>query len=560
MDENNIEDKLKMWKEEKQIIHIIDEMQETHGQEDDIANESEGSRSISPKRKYGFNNGKKERIFICVTIGILLTILICSCVYLPQLFNVVTYDMEAEKIIEEGDRSIQLNKFEEGIELYASVKEFSKYYTDAQEKIQIAKKEYRDINIDMVHHMLENKQYLQAYDLIQEIMKYHGSDQIIDKAKRETEEIIREEVKPTISITYQDTIVEGMQIEIEKIDIQADYIGRIIEMAKVKDCEPKIFELNGMNEINLFWDKDKSYLWQVEALPKVISIVTEYNGKELTRGDSINPNDFKVIGTCTDNSSREIKDYTISNKFAENYGEFVVDVVYRDLLDRCVISVKPCESSIEVVKAPSLLRIGTGVSKDEMEVQLLYEDGSKRQLSSEEYEISGGSPQNVGNTTLKVTHRDLTAEVPAIAYKQISIDSLEPFGEHPGAQWVGKSNYQNDMFGNGYGNCWKMHVYGNYGEGGIKEREVVYYLGGKYIGIEGTISNVDISNNTPAAIAIFADDEMKYLSPLITDYTQPIKFSVDLRAAEYLHIKIITDNNNYFSELLVSGLLLNKIK
>lgn len=559
MDEKNIDDKLKKWKEEKRIIHINDEMQETHGQEDAGANESENSKSISPKRKYGLNNRKKEKIFICIIIGILLAISICSSIFLPQLYNAVSYDIEAEQIIQNGDKSIQLEKYKEGIELYTNVQEFSKYYIDTQEKIKAAKKEYRDKNIDMVNYLLENKQYLQAYDLIQEIEEYLGSDQIIDDSKRETVDVIRDEVQPTVSITYQDTIVEGMQIEIDKIVMQADYLGRIVEKEKVKDCVPKTFELSGANEINLIWGKEKSYIWKVEALPKVISIVAEYDGKELTRGDTIDLRDFEVIGTCTDNSSRIITDYTISTETAENYGEFAVDVVYGDLVDQCVINVKPRESSIEVLKAPSLLRIGTGVSKDDMEVQLLYEDGSKHQLSSEEYEISGGSPQNIGNTTLKVTHGNLTTEVPAVAYKKINMDSIEPFGDQ-GVDWISKSGEKEDMFGNKYSNCLSMHLYGDYGEGGTKEREVVYYLGGKYIGMEGTISNVDSTYSKPAVIAIYADDEMKYLSPLITDYTQPIKFSVDLGTAEYLHIKIITDNNNYYSELLVSGLFLNQIK
>ena len=521
-----------------------DEIQETSGPEDVLENEIENIRSIGQKEKNEFDNGKGQKKFTYILIGILLTIVICTCVYLPRLLNMVSYDIEAEQLIQQADDKIDSGNFVEGINIYKSISETSRYYAIAQSKVEPSWEKYRNSVIDEVNQLISNGDYLAAWDSLQEVKEFVEFTDAMNDMEEQVKELIFDYVDPTVNVEYisngSKILIESQELSVDDITMTLNFSDRFTETINPISCSPSIIETSGENTINLCWDTArKDYAWKIQVQPKVISMTASYTGNELTRGDKFEKKDFVVEGICSDESVKTINDFELSTTTVEKYGKNEIEISYFGITCKCEVSAKPQQTGITVQAKQPYYEIGKTIDKETgFQVNAQYEDGTTEILDANQYKV-GSNPRTIGENTIKISYRGFEAETTIIGCKKIKLSELEEFDSDYGVFW---RDTDNDFFGNEYSTCLRMRVPNQIDDSlGIYAKCMEYYLGMRYQSIEGKAVLSNISwHDEKAQFAIIADNQIVYTSPEIGDTTQPFSFSVNLRNAEYLKLGTIS--------------------
>lgn len=528
-------------------MHINDEMKEIQGQEEIIENEIEYIKSINPKKKFNSISGKKERIFICIIIGILFILSICSYVYLPQLFNSVSYDIEAEQIIHNGDKCIQLEKYEEGIEKYSSVQKSSRFFYSAQEKIQNAKNEYENATLLLMRDLLDQNQVVEAYDMVKDVENYLGETSQLKDGEKLIIDVMKERIVPEISIDYSgNELVEGDEIDLSTLHMNLNYADRYEEEMVPDSCRPIIVEKSGENILILTYSSGKhSYEWRVDALPKIIGIEAKYTGKELTRGDTINKKDFEIVGICTDESSRKINVFDIDPLVVENYGENVFNIYYQGLNCLCKIDALPQLSQIEVKTREPYYVIDSVIREEDIMVFAQYENGTRRELGAEDYTIEDIITKKSGQNQLSVTYMGKIGETTVTVYSKKSLLQAQTLADS-GYIYVDKEyNYycgslvEDTKYTDNYGNTYEYGINYRYPNFSLEDSYIEYnikectFLCGIFI-----LNNVEKSTEEAGYFEFYGDNQLIYTSPNVARGFEPLPISIDVGEYDTIRIEI----------------------
>lgn len=481
----------------------------------------ESSRSVSSNQN---KNTKK-----IVVASILVCLLLFVCIMSVSVYNNVQFELRMEKQLQDAETLVNEEKYMEAIELYSNTSNQSRYYEESQELIEDTKEAYKNYIVQNSSELLKSAQYEAAYNMVQQGKEDLGDIEELTKQEDVVRESIISKVTPKVEIVFEgDEITEGDELAPNLFTIKLDYLGLYQIEESAEQCEPQIVENIGETEIALSYEQN-TYLWKTNVIPKVQKITAEYVGSEVTRGDSITTADFKVTGTCTDASTRELEDFQISNTVLEAYGNNVITVSYLELSCECYVKAKPQRSELLLSTKHSLYEKGKKIDDEELEVTLKYEDGSRESVDIAECTFWGRSPTQVGSNNIIAFFDDLEATTEITGFTYVSLKDFEIIDGL--ATW--RSGSISDLMGNAYRNSLQIRVANmkqtRYGE---------WYLGGKYDIVEGTIAtSKDARDKDKYVVSIYADDQLLYTSQVCNRRVDPFKFSVHIENTDYLKIE-----------------------
>lgn len=520
-------------------------------------NEREYQSKVSEEsdQSVPFRSNKKivlGSIFACI---LLFVSIVSVCVY-----NDVQFELEMEKQLEDAEALVNTQEYMQAIEVYSNIPDQSRHYEETQTLIEKSKEEYKNYIIQRSEDLLNSRKYEAAYNMVQQGKEDLGDlDELIQQEVVVRETIISN-VDPSVDIEFKGKeITEGHELDPGMFTIKLDYLGLYQVEENADQCEPQIVENIGETEIILFYAQD-AYSWTTNVIPKVQKIAAEYVGNELIRGDSISNADFKVTGTCTDSSTRELKDFQISNTVLETYGNNVITVSYLDLSCDCYVKAKPQKSELLLSTKHSLYEKGKKIADEELDVVLLYEDGSRESVDIAECTFEGRSPTQVGSNDVIVFFDELEARTEITGFTYISLQNLEMISKESGAYWKANDNSMCDLMGNVYKNSLKIYVANSY-----QTRYGEWYLGSGYDIVEGTIATYkNARDKDKYVVSIYADDQLLYTSQVCNRRVDPFKFSVHIENADYLKIETqLLGDTEYSSSdtyAILSDLVLVKTK
>lgn len=499
------------------------------------------SKIVEESKSPGVSIDDTKRI-VLVLILVLVSVLICI-IGVP-IYREVQYEIGIEKQLKDAQELVTAKKYMDAIEIYGSVPEQSRHFEEANELIQSTKEGYRDYVIQSSSEFLSTSQYEAAYTVLQQGKEDLGNIEELVRQEKVVQEKINSAVTPSVKIEYKgEDIVEGDVLDPALFTIELDYLGLYQIECNAERCEPQMIENVGETEIQLSYEKS-IYSWVVNVIPKVQKITAEYIGSELTRGDTIKTVDFKVIGICTDSSTRELEDFQLSNTVLETYGNNLITVSYGDLSCECYVKAKPQKTGIQLSTKHSQYERGKTIGEGELVVELVYEDGSKESIDSELCTYEGRTPKKVGSNILEAKYDGFTATTEVTGIEYVSLKKFEILSETSGGYW--KNESMSDIMGNVYEDPLKINVASM-----NNSYYAEWYLGGRYEMLEGTIATFkDASDKDKYVVSIYADNRLVYTSQVCSRRVDPFSFSVSIENTNYLKIatQLVEDSGHPSSD------------
>ena len=495
------------------------------------------NESIVVRRKY----------FIILTVVILIALITFCCILIPQLYKSVSNDIEIEKVIENAMSCIEVEKYEEGLELLGTLSENSRYASQVQEQTAVAKEKYEKNTIQKAEEMLSNKQYSDAYILVNNVAEYLGNTELLMQEDSKVISNMKEYLTPDISIEYdKDKLVEGELVNTSLIQMKLTYGGCYFEDVTPEKCDPEIIEKSGENVLLLSWNSgEQKYSWNIDAMPKVVGINAEYIGKELKRGDKVSAADIRVTGFCTDESERKITEFSMSSETVENYGINALEITCGDLVCKCEVNAKPLLSDLEVHVQGSSYATGTKLGQEDIVVTKVFENGEKER--TDEYNIVEGTVKTAGSNTIKVSVDSIVGETIVQGYQNIKLKQVSIFNEEDfNGVWDTEIHFDNNIIDNLGQSHDNVMLGGNY--------SVFYNVDNKYSTIGGELFILDEYKTTKqnAKLEIYGDDVLLY-SNSITGGDMPSKFELPIGNVQILKITFEGYNGSWTSGIYEYG-------
>lgn len=135
-------------------------------------------------------------------------------------------------------------------------------------------------------------------------------------------------------------------------------------------------------------------------------------------------------------------------------------------------------------------------------------------------------------------------------YRSLAPDLLSQQEKFGGNDWYGNGS-TTDSLGNNYTDALVFN-------GGLKNREIEYYINGKYTSVSGVLAmDHSARENASGYIAIYGDDVLLYTSPEITRKTEAFSFNVSMSGVKYLKIQFVRTMDDY-ANILLADVTLNK--
>lgn len=214
-----------------------------------------------------------------------------------------------------------------------------------------------------------------------------------------------------IEAYYVGAAVEvGKEINTKDIFISAKYYvstgqSGYYEYEDVKKgftITPSVIKNKGDNRIVVSY-KDKTCILTVEG--KVAeSITADYTGEDLYVGSAIPAGKIDVYGYFSDGSFEKIRDFTITEKKILKTGLNVVNIVYEGKTAEIFVYGKEPLAVEEIVAyyIGNPVIAGNDISKNDIEVQALYNDGTMKKITN--FNISPSFAKQEGENEITVTY------------------------------------------------------------------------------------------------------------------------------------------------------------
>ena len=134
-------------------------------------------------------------------------------------------------------------------------------------------------------------------------------------------------IKATLN---EGVLFPGDELTKDKLNVEGITIsGNIVIISDFKLSPITILE--GQNRIVVTYQDLECEVLYFAHKPQLANIEARYTGTELTEGDSIHTDDFKVIGIYEDGTQTEFIDYKIEPSVAEKPGNLQVKVITDDM-------------------------------------------------------------------------------------------------------------------------------------------------------------------------------------------------------------------------------------
>ncbi len=172
---------------------------------------------------------------------------------------------------------------------------------------------------------------------------------------------------------------------------------------------PSVIKNKGENKVVVTF-KEKTCILSVEG-KAVESISASYAGEELYVGAAIPMGKVEVFAYFSDGSFEKVRDFTLSTPTVLKEGLNTVSVVYEGKSETIYIQGKAPLAVVEIfadyVGKPIIA--GNSISKNDIEVQALYNDGTFKKITN--FNISPSIVETEGENDITVTYGDISTEI-----------------------------------------------------------------------------------------------------------------------------------------------------
>lgn len=225
-----------------------------------------------------------------------------------------------------------------------------------------------------------------------------------------------------ITAYYTGQAVEvGDEIDIDDFFLSAKYYvyDGYFETTEYEDVKkgftisPSVIKNEGENKIVVTY-KGKSTVVSVEG--KVVeSITADYTGDELYVGSTIPQGKVEVYAYFSDGSYEKVKGFTLSVTTVAKEGLNTVPVVYGGKMQYIYVYGK-APLAVEEIMAYYMgepVIAGNPISKSDIEVMVLYNDGTMKKVTN--FNISPSIAEEEGENEITVSYGDKSTEIEVFA-------------------------------------------------------------------------------------------------------------------------------------------------
>lgn len=256
-----------------------------------------------------------------------------------------------QNLIEKSVTLEKNGKYIEAIKSLEGIGEDSDFYIDAQERISEIESTYTTYVIEQANNLLHSNAYDEAYEILEKASRNYGDQSTFNNKKNDIENKVWNNVKPIVTVSSSKAnFIEGDVLKTNDIEIQLYYTERFQKKVFPTSITPKLLEKYGENDIILTYEGGHECEWTVYAQPRMVSIQAEYEGKQLTKGDTISNNNVLVYGIYSDGTKEELDDYNMEPRVVENTGENTILISFGDMHTNLILNALPRYTLLKDVK------------------------------------------------------------------------------------------------------------------------------------------------------------------------------------------------------------------
>ena len=212
-------------------------------------------------------------------------------------------------------------------------------------------------------------------------------------------------------------VAVGKEVNLKDFFVSARYYVfdgyyETVEYEEVKNgftVSPSVINKKGENQVVLSY-RGKTCVVTVEG-KEVETISAVYNGDELYVGAAIPVGKLEVYAYYSDGSYEKVKDFTLSSKTVTKEGLNTITVAYKGKTETIFVYGKAPLAVEEIfayyVGKPVIE--GNSISKNDIEVQVLYNDGTMKDIKN--FNISPSVIEQEGENDITVTYGDVSAVI-----------------------------------------------------------------------------------------------------------------------------------------------------
>lgn len=241
----------------------------------------------------------------------------------------------------------------------------------------------------------------------------------------------------------------GGKINLKDIYLTAEYkiidtYGDYTDYEEVKSgfsINPSVITKSGQNEIVVSY-QNKTTIVYVEG--KTIDYITaDYKGTELYVGSKIPTSKLEVYAYFNDGTYKRVKDFTLSTTVVPKEGLNIVRVSYGGKTTEAYVYGKAPLAVQEVVAyyTGDSIIAGNSIDKTKMEVTVMYNDGTMKQVSN--FNLSPSVITEEGMNEITVTYGDVSTIVEIYGLERYIV-SMNAVYVGPGVE-VGEVVEKNDI-------------------------------------------------------------------------------------------------------------------
>ncbi len=154
-------------------------------------------------------------------------------------------------------------------------------------------------------------------------------------------------------------------------------------------------------------------------------IEANYNGNTAYAGNTINPSELKVYAVYKSGNKKRITDYKMSSNTFGAAGKGTYTISYGKFSTKFTTEIQEKKvKSLQVSYLGNALAVGQSVNPNQLNVIAVYNDGSTKVLSPEEFTLTNAVAQEKGNLAVIVTHTESKIQ----ATVNVSVSALSIMG------------------------------------------------------------------------------------------------------------------------------------
>ena len=178
-----------------------------------------------------------------------------------------------------------------------------------------------------------------------------------------------------------------------------------------------IVSKSGANKFTAYYnDLQAGYTVTGYAVPT--KIVAEYKGKPVKTGEDYNKDDVVITVVYSDSSTKVIssKEWTANSTLVANAGENKFTATYSGLTAEFVVTGYLEVSGLKAKYTGDPVLVGKKYKKSDVDVKVVYHDGTTKKLSKSDWEASGTVVKKDGSNTFEATYAGFSDEYKVKGY------------------------------------------------------------------------------------------------------------------------------------------------